>query len=211
MVGLAIFGCRTVCWIMMPYGKTRMTVQTVCATAALVMAFYGCTSSLPRPSSVHAPQLSPLHGRVDVIAEKARRDADYPGLSIVIMRDGKVVLAKGYGFADLDNAVPATPQTVYPIGSLSKQFTAAAIMKLVEQGRVELDDAVVKHLPEFNDTTQQILIRHLMRQTSGLREYEDLPAIAEIHARGKMQPAQLELLPIVQLMGQQSRYFAPGE
>jgi CubicO group peptidase (beta-lactamase class C family) len=127
------------------------------------------------------------------------------------MRDDKVVLAEGYGFADLENAVPATPQTVYPIGSLSKQFTAAAIMKLVEQDRVRLDDALTMYLPEFEDNAPPTLIRHLMRQTSGLPEYEDLPEIADIHRRGKMQPAQLELLPIVQLMGRQSRHFEPGE
>lgn len=191
--------------------ESRLWVSTVCVTVAILMAFDGCATSPPQPTGTDATQRSPLHARVDAIAERARRDAQYPGLSIVIMRNGKVVLAKGYGLADVENVVPATPETVYPIGSLSKQLTAAAIMKLVEQGRVNLNDAVVKHLPEFHDTTQPLLIRHLMRQTSGLREYEDLPAIAAIHKRGKMQPAQLELLPIVHLMGSQSRHFAPGE
>jgi CubicO group peptidase (beta-lactamase class C family) len=111
-----------------------------------------------------------LISKLDVIGEAALRDHDYPGLSIVVMKGGEILAARGYGYADLENEISATPETIYPIASLSKHFTAAAIMKLNEQGRVDLNDPVTDYVPAFKDQSPVTRIHHLLRQCSGVPE-----------------------------------------
>jgi len=85
-----------------------------------------------------------------------------------VKRGDDLLLAKGYGLADMENAAPATAETVYHIGSVTKQFTAAAIMQLVERGEIGLDDPVTKYLPDFPDRGHKVTIRHLLTHTSGI-------------------------------------------
>jgi CubicO group peptidase (beta-lactamase class C family) len=96
---------------------------------------------------------------------------DSPGCAVGVMRDGKLVLAKGYGSANLEHGIPITPATVFDIGSTSKQFTAASIVLLAQQGKLALDDDVRKYIPELPDYGKPITIRHLLHHTSGLRDY----------------------------------------
>src|SRR6266550_5771316 len=76
------------------------------------------------------------------------RSLHVPGLSLAVVRNGQIIKAQGYGLADLQLNAPATKATVYEIGSMTKQFTAAAIMMLVEEGKVYLDDSITKYFPE---------------------------------------------------------------
>jgi len=100
---------------------------------------------------------------------KAEMDKQHiPGLSLAIVRDGKVVRAQGYGLANVELNVPATAETVYRIGSVSKQFIASGIMLLVEEGKVSLDDRVGKYLEGTPETWKEITVRHLLSHTSGL-------------------------------------------
>jgi CubicO group peptidase (beta-lactamase class C family) len=85
---------------------------------------------------------------VDDYVEARMRSLHIPGVSLAVVRDGRIVKAQGYGVADLELNAPATKATVYEIGSNTKQFTAAAVMMLVEEGKVGLDDAVTKYFPE---------------------------------------------------------------
>jgi len=107
-------------------------------------------------------------------------EREQPGLSIGIVYDQDLIWAKGYGYADLAKRVPATPATLYRIASISKLFTATAIMQLRDAGKLGLDDRVAAHLPWFaiRDTfadDREIRIRHLLTHTSGLpREVEGL-------------------------------------
>jgi CubicO group peptidase (beta-lactamase class C family) len=94
-----------------------------------------------------------------------------PGVSIAVLRDGKVVKSKGYGFANLEHDVAATPDTIYQSGSVGKQFTAAGILMLAEDGRLGLDDRLSKHFPGGPSTWHRISIRHLLTHTSGLKDY----------------------------------------
>ena len=94
-----------------------------------------------------------------------------PGLSVAVLRDGKVVRAKGYGLASVEVSVPATAETIYPIGSLSKQFTATAILLLVQAGKVRLDDPMGKYLADLPQTWQAVTVRDLLNQTSGIPEW----------------------------------------
>ena len=100
---------------------------------------------------------------------RARMDEFHvPGLSIAILKDGKIVKAAGYGLEDVDRRIAAAPETVYKIGSVSKQFIAAGIMLLAKEGRLAIDDPLRKHLDEAPSSWQPITIRQLLTHTSGL-------------------------------------------
>jgi len=91
-----------------------------------------------------------------------------PAVSIAVVKDGVVVKAEGYGLADMEHGVPARPDTVYKIGSLSKQFIAAGVMLLVQDGRLALDERVGKYIAGTPNSWQDITLRHLLTHTSGL-------------------------------------------
>ena len=91
-----------------------------------------------------------------------------PGTSLVVIKDQKVVKLEGYGFANVELNAPARPDTVYKIGSVSKQFIASGIMLLVQDGKISLDDNVSKFLEGTPDTWKPITIRHLLTHTSGI-------------------------------------------
>lgn len=97
-----------------------------------------------------------------------------PGISVAVLKDGEVLLARGFGLAELENEVPADERTVYRIASVTKQFTAACILRLVEDGLLELDDLAAKHVPEFDFQGREVTIRHLLTHTSGIPSYTDL-------------------------------------
>jgi D-alanyl-D-alanine carboxypeptidase len=125
-----------------------------------------------------------LFNSLFVVAARADRIDDYvreqmqrrhiPGLALAVVRDGRLVKQSGYGLANLELRVPATPETVFEIGSVTKQMTAAAIMLLVEEGKVALDDPLSKYLPDTPEAWSGITIRHLLTHTSGLKNYTGL-------------------------------------
>ena len=95
-----------------------------------------------------------------------------PGLALGVYRDGEIVKAKGYGLANVELSVPVHPDTIFQSGSMGKQFTATAIMMLVEEGKLSLDDSITKYFPEAPPSWRNIKIRNLLSHTSGLGEYE---------------------------------------
>lgn len=101
-----------------------------------------------------------------------------PGCAVGIMKDGHVVLEKAYGMADLQHEIPNTIETVFENGSVSKQFTAAAIVLLALEGKITLDDDVRYYIPEVPDYGTTITLRHLMTHTSGLRDWGSVAAIS---------------------------------
>ena len=104
-----------------------------------------------------------------IAAEMSR--AHIPGIALAVVRGGKLIKAQGYGFADLEHDIAVTPQTVFKIGSVSKQFLATGIMLLVQEGRVALDDPVAKYFAGAPDSWRGITLRHFLTHTSGvLRE-----------------------------------------
>jgi CubicO group peptidase (beta-lactamase class C family) len=114
----------------------------------------------------------PLRERLDsfVRAELARQKA--PGVAIGVVKQGKVFLAKGYGFANLEHQVPVRPETLFQSGSLGKQFTAMAVMLQVEAGKLTLSDPLTKFFPEAPASWGSITVRHLLNHTSGLPDLE---------------------------------------
>ena len=143
------------------------------ALTALALGVSVAASPAPTPTATPTPQPD-TKSQVDaVFAEYDRSDS--PGCSLGVYRDGRIVYARGYGMANLELGVANSPQTVFDIGSTSKQFTAFSIQLLAREGKLSLDDDIRKWLPEIPDyskvTGKTITIRHLLHHTSGLRDY----------------------------------------
>ena len=105
------------------------------------------------------------------VAAQMKKDRT-PGLAVGIYRRGEILLAKGYGLANVELNVPASAQTIFQSGSVGKQFVSAGVMLLVEQGKIRLDESIVKYFPDAPDWWKPILIKNLLSHTSGLAEYE---------------------------------------
>lgn len=115
--------------------------------------------------------LSPqLRTSIDDIANQVLKTTGVPSASIAVVQDGKIAYVQAYGAAKLDPHAPATPQMRYSIGSISKQFTAAAILLLAEEGKLSLDDPVSKYVPGLTDA-DRITIRQLLSHTSGYQDF----------------------------------------
>src|SRR5262245_3422222 len=108
---------------------------------------------------------------IDRYVEAELRRQKVPGLSLAIVKAGKVVEARGYGLANVEHRARATADTVYQSGSLGKPFTAALVLMLVEEGKLGLDDPVCKHLPGAPKSWAGVTLRHLLTRTSGLPDY----------------------------------------
>lgn len=129
--------------------------------------------------------------------------ADAPGASVVVIRDGVQVFSKSYGMADLEARTPSDAQTNYRLASLTKQFTATAILLLVRDGTLSLDDRVRDIVPGLPAYADGVRIRHLLAHTSGLWAYEDfVPDSQTTQVHDRDVPALVSLA--------ESLYFAPG-
>lgn len=127
---------------------------------------------------------SPRPARADELTDRvdkvfARWDTTRtPGCALGVVRDGKLIYQQAYGLADLEQGSIIGPDTVFHVASVSKQFTAFAVLLLEKDGRLSLDDDVRKHLPELHDFGKTITVRHLLQHTSGLRDQWSLLALA---------------------------------
>ena len=133
-------------------------------------------ASLATAVSAQAPASPSLGKQVDEIFSAFTPDT--PGCAVAVYQNGGVILAKGYGSANLEYGVPITPSTPFIVGSVSKQFTAAAIALLVEEKRIALTDDVRRYVPELKDYGTPITIDHLVHHTSGLRDWWELGGVA---------------------------------
>ena len=148
----------------------------------------------------------PLHA-TDAVTHADRLMRDYqgqvPGAALLVLKDGKPLLRKGYGLADLATRAPVTPQTDFRLASVSKQFTAAAILLLAEDGKLSLDDPVRRWLPSLPPGTDEVTLRHLLDHTGGLVDYEELMP--------PDQATQLDDQDVLRMLSATARrYFAPG-
>src|SRR5277367_1297831 len=121
-------------------------------------------------SCAHAQSLSPdVTAKVDKVFEQWNKP-DSPGCALGVYQGGQILYKHGYGMANLNDDIPITPATVFHVASMSKQFTAASILLLAQQGKLSLDDDVHKYIPELPDFGEPITLRHLLHHTSGLRD-----------------------------------------
>ena len=124
-------------------------------------------SLIPRVGVGQTPR-DVIERRIDSLLSEY--DARTPGVAVVVVRNGQVSFAKGYGMANLEYETPITPRTVFHVASVSKQFTAFAIYLLSKDGKLSLDDDIRRFIPELPDFGKPIRIRHLLAHTSGLRD-----------------------------------------
>jgi CubicO group peptidase (beta-lactamase class C family) len=133
-----------------------------------------------------------------------------PGLSLAVVRDGNTIKAQGYGLASLEVRVAVTPETVFEIGSLTKQFTAACVLMLVEEGKLALDDSISKYL-EVPELWKAITVRHLLTHTSGIKTYTTLTGFeASRHLTAKEFIDQLAAHPLASAPGETFAYCNSG-
>ena len=118
-----------------------------------------------------APFAQNLEASIDQFIKAEMERQKIPGVSLAVVRDGKPFLVKGYGFANLEHQVPVRPETIFQSGSVGKQFTATAVMLLVEEGKIGLDDKISKYLGDVPESWKNITVRHLLSHTAGMTDY----------------------------------------
>jgi len=131
-----------------------------------------------------------------------------PGVSVAVIATGTVVFTKGYGFASVELSTPATSDTVYEIASLTKPFTAIAVMMLVEAGRIALDDPISKHLPKLPSQWDAIRVRHLLTNTSGIPDYFSIATLRS--APGGMWQTEYAPTDLLDILFRTQLAFSPG-
>lgn len=149
-----------------------MTIQTLSYKRSLLLilfAVFACALFAQTPSM--------MESRIDSIFAEYN-SPEKPGASVAVMHKGKILFSKGYGSANLEYGIPNGPETVFHVASVSKQFTAFAILLLQERGKLSIDDDIRKHIPEVPDFGTKITLRHLVTHTSGMRDQWNLLAIA---------------------------------
>lgn len=177
------------------------------AGLAVVVACLGAAACTGTPSRAAG------QGATDAVQAERAVDgllADYrgrvPGASVLVLRDGRPLLRRGYGLAVLEDGIKATPQTNYRLASVSKQFTAAAVLLLAQDGKLGLDDPVRRWLPSLPKACDAITLRQILSHQSGLIDYEDvMPASFDADAH---QMHDSDVLAVLE--GQDRTYFAPG-
>ena len=133
--------------------------------------------------------------------------ADSPGAAVVVVKDGTVVYQRGYGCADLEHRIPITPQTLFDVASVAKQFTGLSVAMLVQQGKLSLDDDIHQHLPDVPNFGKPITINNLLHHTSGLRDWPETLALSDMDME-----APIMLDTILEMVRRQHELdFAPGE
>ena len=141
--------------------------------------------------------------QVDQYIKSQMREHRIPGVALKIIKDGKPVKTAAYGFANLELNVPARPETVFEIGSITKQFTAAGIMLLVQEGKLSVDDRISQHLKATPDAWSNVTIRHLLTHTSGIKSYTGL--------NGFQIWRHLTQAQFIQAIGKEPMGFEPGD
>jgi len=169
---------------------------------------YGILFTLASPALLGA-QASPPPARlaqvVDSLARAFVAQGGAPSVAIGVTRGGETIVMKGWGKADLENDVPATEHSLYRIGSVTKQFTAAAVMQLVEQGKVRLTDSIGAHLPTLPAAWRGVTVRQLLNHTSGIPSYTSIGDAWRRRWGEEMSPDTL-----VALTASLPMWFAPG-
>ncbi|MGB3605637.1 serine hydrolase [Psychroserpens sp.] len=120
----------------------------------------------------------------------SQHSSNTPGLSVLVAQDGKAIYANGFGMASLELDVKTEPKHVFEIGSITKQFTAVAILMLEEQGKLSVDDEITKFIPDYPTQGKTITVHQLLNHTSGIKSYTNLPSFL-VMARKDMTPTEL--------------------
>ena len=160
---------------------------------------------LAAPLSAQTHDRDIIRTATDSIVADALKGGMAAGMSVAVVRGRDTIVMKGYGKADLEFDVPTPPRAIYEIGSVTKQFTASAILQLRDAGKLSLDDTITKFLPSLNLQGNVVTIRHLLDHTSGIKSYTELPEFRTL----RMQKLARDTL--VKLVGNKPFDFKPGD
>ena len=170
---------------------------------AVVVALCG---GPPAIAQVAAEAEEPLAARIDRILTEAYPDPDGPGAALLVVQGGEVVYRGARGMADVELGVPLSADHVFRLGSITKQYTAAAILLLEERGELSVDDPITKYLPDYPTHGHEITIEHLLTHTSGIYNYTDVPGYMDQPVRRDVTTTEL-----VGMFRDLDMEFAPGE
>src|SRR4051812_23198813 len=179
------------------------------ATAALLFcAVLGAPIALAQEKPRHVEPVAPATAvapeGVDSYVKRFMARHHVPGVSVAVVKDGKVLLAKGYGVANVELGVPATEETVYQLASVTKTFTATAIMILVHDNKLSLDDKITERLPDLPSSWAGVTVRHLLNHTSGIKSYTAMEGF------GKTMRKDYTRREIIELVAKAPLDFEPG-
>jgi len=160
---------------------------------------------LAAAGGAHAQDRAVLVARLDSLAAAPVQERRAAGISVAVVRGRDTLLLKGYGQANIELGVPMPVAAVHEIGSVTKQFTAAAILQLRDEGRLSLDDDITKYFPDYPTHGHSIPVRRLLDHTSGIR------GITEIPGFGALQQSGLARDSAIALFAREAFDFTPGE
>jgi CubicO group peptidase (beta-lactamase class C family) len=174
------------------------------ATMALLAS--GCTIATGPGDHAGTTDTGPDNDAVDAMFAAFDQPGS-PGCGLAVAQDGELIYARGYGYANLDHDIPNSPHTVFDVGSVTKQFTAASLSMLAQEGRLSLDDDIRRWLPRLPAYEPTITIRHLLHHTGGLRNYLNLFPLAGRNDYFPISHAQI----LAMMSRQRAPIFAAGE
>jgi CubicO group peptidase (beta-lactamase class C family) len=170
----------------------------LCAAAGTVLLAVG------GPSVAGQPGVTVNVGQIDDIVTSMLVSGEIPGASVAIERHGQVIYQKGFGFSDVENKVRVTPDTVFPIGSITKTMTGLAINQLIAAGKVDLDAPVGRYVPDLPEPARSAKLRFLLDHVSGLINYTEVPGFPNDSQ------APITRQGVVQWFDSRPLLFAPG-
>lgn len=162
---------------------SRRVVLGVAVALACGVAV-GARQAAPRPD---------VGARIDAIVEAPIKEGKVAGTSVTVVHKGQTIVAKGYGKADLEWDIPTPADATYEIGSVTKQFTAAALLLLRDDGKLSLDDEITKHLPSYPTQGQRLPLRRLLNHTSGIKGYTEIEEFGDFMRLDKPKDALVAL------------------
>ena len=194
----------------MTYPTARFFAMALCLVVTTVPAAAGAQSpQAAAPAAVTPMPPAPLDAatlqtRIDELVEGHRKATGFMG-SVLLAKDGKPLVAKGYGYANVEWQIPNTTTTKFRVGSITKQFTSMLVMQLREQGRIKLEDSMCVYVTPCPDTWKPVTIHHLLTHTSGIPTYTAIPAWREVN----MMPKTTDQ--IIAFFRDMPLQWAPGE
>jgi CubicO group peptidase (beta-lactamase class C family) len=168
------------------------------ALILVISSFSQATAQSPKPA------LKDNAAAIDELLKKTFNPGE-PGAAVIVVKDGRVVLRKGYGMANMELGVQIEPDMIFRLGSITKQFTAVAILMLAEQGKLSISDEITKHLPDYPTQGHKITIEHLLTHTSGIKSYTSLPEWRPLWRK------DVSLKEMIDMFKDKPMEFAPGE
>lgn len=182
------------------YQSNQLSKRLSILILSLIFLMGTAALSVAQPASSN----NDLARSIDEIINQVYKPGE-PGAAVIVVKDGKVVHRKGYGMANLELGVPVEPDMIFRIGSITKQFTAVAILMLAEQGKLSLEDDLTKFLPDYPTKGTKITVEHLLTHTSGIKSYTSIPEWLSLWRK------DMDLKELVGVFKDKPMDFAPGE